>query len=222
MRNGARVLAGRHEPGDVRHVDEQVRADLAGDLAERLEVDRARVGRGPGHQHLGLELLGHVAHLVHVQALGLAVDAVVVELVVDAGEVLGVSVRQVTAVVERHREHAIAWLRQGQERAQIGLRTAVRLYVGALASEERLGALTSQVLDRVDVLATAVVTTAGVALRVLVGQRRPHRRDHLARGVVLRGDQLELLLLALDLSVDGGPYGVVRSQGRNGSGVGHR
>jgi hypothetical protein len=39
--NGVRIHAGRHEPGDVRHVDHEIGADRIGDLTEALEVEHA-------------------------------------------------------------------------------------------------------------------------------------------------------------------------------------
>ena len=36
--------AAGHEPGEVRHVDHQLGADLVGDLAEGAEIDDARIG----------------------------------------------------------------------------------------------------------------------------------------------------------------------------------
>jgi hypothetical protein len=40
------VVTGGDQPGDVRHVHQQLRARLPRDLAEHLEVDLARVGAG--------------------------------------------------------------------------------------------------------------------------------------------------------------------------------
>ena len=44
VRDGARVLAGGDEPGEVRHVDHQLGADRVGDLAEGGEVELPRIG----------------------------------------------------------------------------------------------------------------------------------------------------------------------------------
>ena len=72
----------------------------------------------------------------------------------------------------------------------------VRLDVGVLGAEERLGAVAGEVLDLVDDLAAAVVALAGNALGVLVVEPRAERLEHRDRGEVLRGDELERLLLA--------------------------
>src|SRR6185503_6630691 len=53
----------------------------------------------------------------------------------------------------------------------------------------------------VDLLAAAVVAPAGIALGILVGQHRARRLEHGARDDVRRGDQLDLLLLAVQLAL---------------------
>jgi hypothetical protein len=50
--HGARVLPGRDEAGEVRHVDEEQGADLVGDLPEAREVQVAGVGRPARDDHL--------------------------------------------------------------------------------------------------------------------------------------------------------------------------
>src|SRR5258706_2281 len=63
---------------------------------------------------------------------------------------------------------------------------------------------------------------AGIALRVLVRERRAHRGDHFQRGVVLGSDQLELAFLPRDLGVDRGPdFGVAPDGARGRSRAAH-
>ena len=81
----------------------------------------------------------------------------------------------------------------------------MRLHVGVVGAEQGLGALDGQLLGLVHVLAAAVVALAGVALGVLVGQHRALRLQHARAGVVLRGDQLDVLFLAALLGLDRGP-----------------
>ena len=50
--------AGGNQAREVRHVGEEERADLVGDRAERGEVPEARVGGGPGDDHLRPALTG--------------------------------------------------------------------------------------------------------------------------------------------------------------------
>ena len=72
------------KPGDVRHVDHKVGANLVGDLAEGSEVERPRIGAGARHDQLRLVLMGGLADVLHVDRAGLWRDAVVHEVVVLA------------------------------------------------------------------------------------------------------------------------------------------
>jgi hypothetical protein len=73
-----------------------------------------------------------------------------------------------------------------------------------LQIEQLAGAVDRQLLGLVDLLAAAVVAPAGIALGILVGQHRARRLEHGARDDVLRGDQLDLLLLAMQLALEHG------------------
>ena len=73
-----------------------------------------------------------------------------------------------------------------------------------------------ELLDLVDDLAAAVVAPAGIALGVLVRRHRPDRLEHRRPREVLRGDQLDLAPLALELGPqEAGDVGIdVREAGR--------
>src|SRR6185436_1098477 len=55
----------------------------------------------------------------------------------------------------------------------------------------------------IDVFAAAVIALARVAFGVLVGEQRALRREHGRAGVVLGGDQLDVVFLAARLLADG-------------------
>ena len=93
-------------------------------------------------------------------------------------------------------------LQQRHEHRLVGLRAGVRLHVGERAVEQLAGAVDGELLGLVDVLAAAVVAPAGIALGVFVGQHRARRLEHRARDDVLRGDQLDLLALAVQLALE--------------------
>ena len=92
---------------------------------------------------------------------------------------------------QRHRQHGVAGLQERAVDREVGARAGVRLQVGVLGAEQLLGALDADLLGDVDDLAAAVVALAGVALGVLVGQRRAERGEHRRAGEVLAGDQLQ-------------------------------
>src|SRR5438876_835881 len=75
----------------------------------------------------------------------------------------------------------------------VRLRARVRLHVGVVGAEDLLGALDRQRLAAVDVLAAAVVALPGVALGVLVRERRPHGREDRVRDDVLGRDEDDVL-----------------------------
>jgi hypothetical protein len=60
-------------------------------------------------------------------------------------------------------------------------------------------------LRHVHELAAAVITLAGIALRILVGELGTLRLHHRRAGVILRRDQLDMLFLAAGLVLDGLP-----------------
>ena len=193
---GLGCTPGGDEAGDVRHVDEEIGADLAGDLAHALEVDDARVGGGADGDQRGLEFARGFFELVVVDALVFWRDAVVGDLVEAAGEIRLVAVGEVAAVGEVHGEDLVAGLEHGEVDGGVRLRAGVRLDVGVLRAEELLGAVDGELLDDVDVFAAAIPAAAGVALGVFVGEHGALRLHHGGRGEVFRGDQLDVVALA--------------------------
>src|SRR5439155_14606856 len=87
----------------------------------------------------------------------------------------------------------------------VRLRPRVRLHVGVIAAEQLPGADDCKLLCYVDEFAAAVVALAGIALGVLVGELRPLSGEHSTARVVLRGDQLDVVLLALVFLLDRRP-----------------
>ena len=203
MPERARMHAARDQAGEVRHVDHQDGADLVGDGAEAREVDDARIGRAAGDDDARLVLARQRGHRVEVDALVLAAHAVVHGLEPLAGQVGRRAVGQVPARRQRQPEDGVAGLGQRQQHRLVGLAAGARLHVGEVAVEQLLGALDGQRLGLVDVLAAAVVAPARIALGILVGERRAGGLQHRAADDVLRGDQLDLVALAVGLARHG-------------------
>ena len=90
----------------------------------------------------------------------------------------------------------------------------MRLQVGVVGVEQRLGPLDADVLGVIDDRATAVVAPTGVALGVLVAQRGAQCGEHGRRGEVLAGDQLQARAQAVELTEDDpGDLGILSREG---------
>ena len=104
---------------------------------------------------------------------------------------------------QAHAEDGVTGLQKGEVDGAVGLRASMRLDVGVVGAEQFLGAVDGQLLDHVDVLATAVVALARIAFGVLVGEHRTLGFHHRRAGVVLRGDQLDVVFLTLGFLLHG-------------------
>ena len=146
---------------------------------------------------------GQVAHLVHVDALGLLGDPVGHDVVEAPREVHRAPGGEMPAVRQVRAQHRVPRLEQGEVDRHVGLGSRMRLHVHVLRPEELLGAGDRQVLGDVHDLAPAVVALARVALGVLVRHHRAHRLQHRLGDEVLGRDQLEVARLPLGLGPDG-------------------
>ena len=128
----------------------QQRADFVGHLAGTA---RSRSTRGyalaPAMISFGLCSRASRSQLVVVDPLVVLADAVGDDVEVLAREVERMAVRQVPAVGEVHAEDRVAGLERREEHRHVGLRARVRLHVGVLGAEERLGARDGERLDDV-------------------------------------------------------------------------
>ena len=194
--------AGRDEARDMGHVDEEQRPDAVGDRRHPLEVDDPRIRRGAGDDELGPDLASLDLERVVVDPLGVLADAVGVDLVEPAAEVQLHAVRQVAALVELHPEDPVARLEHAEVGGHVRLGARVGLDVDVLrAGKELQRPLLGERLGDVDVLAAAVVALAGQPLGVLVREPAALGLHDGGRGVVLAGDQLDLVVLAAALAL---------------------
>ena len=111
--------------------------------------------------------------------------------------------REVPALVEAEAHDGVAGRQQRGVRLHVGAGARVGLDVGVFDAEQLLGAVDGKLLGDVDELAAAVVAAAGVALGVLVGERRALRFEDTAAGVVLRRNQDDVAPLSVGLLLDG-------------------
>ena len=214
---GAGLLAGGDEAGDVGHVHHEEGAVGVGNLAELLVVPVAGVGGSAADQHGGLEEGGILLELLVVDEARLGMDAVGERLEVDRGGrdglagslLLGVGVEAVGEVAARGQVEAHdAIMRPKQRRVdgEVGRRAGVRLDVDApllrIEPVRLESARLAQSFDLIDDVVAAVVPSAGEALGVLVGQGRTEALHDGPGRKVLRSDQLEAGPLAVLLLLD--------------------
>ncbi|MNQ66474.1 hypothetical protein D3C85_809660 [compost metagenome] len=116
---------------------------------------------------------------------------------------------KVAALGQVHTHHGVAGIDQRQEDCGVGLGACMGLDVGVVAIEQRLDPFDGQALGHVHILAAAVVALARIALGILVGEHRVLDGHHQRAGIVLGGDQLDMVLLATFFAQDGfGQIGV--------------
>ena len=194
--------------------------DLGGDGGEGREVDGPRDRGAAAEDDLGPFLEGQVADLVQVDPAGVVTHPVLDGVEPLAGRGDRPAVGEVAAHGQRHAHDRVARLGEGQVDGEVGGRARVRLHVGVVHAEQRLGPVPGDRLDRVDELLALVVAAAGVALGVLVGQHAARRLEHGHRDVVLRRDQPGLLVLPAGLVLDElGDLRVIALDGRDGRDV---
>src|SRR5207248_2437570 len=140
--------------------------------------------------------------LVVVEALVALGHAVRDEVVKLSAEVDRRAVGEMAALVELHPHELVAGVEEGEVDGHVGGGPRVGLHVRVLRAEQLLAARARELLDVVDDVVAAVVALARIALGVLVGEDRTRRLEHLARGEVLRGDELQCGVLPFDLAAD--------------------
>src|SRR5262249_60636976 len=144
------------EPGEMRHVDEEVGADLIGNFAEAAEIDETGIGRSAGDDDLWAVLPGELCHLLDVDTVVIAPYAVRHGLEPAPRHVHGRAVGQVAAGGKVEPHEGVARRHQRHEGGGIGRGARVRLYVCEFTSEKPRNPFNGQVFNDVDILATAV------------------------------------------------------------------
>ena len=150
-------------------------------------------------------LPGERLHLVVVDSTALLVDAVLHGFEYLAREIRTGAMGQVTAVGQPHAQQRVTRFEQRQIRRHVGRGARVWLHIGVVGAKQGLGPFHGQSLGFVHVLAAAIVTASRITLSVLVGEHRALGLQHPWAGIVLRRDELDVILLALLLGRDRSP-----------------
>ena len=150
----------------------------------------------PHHRSLGRCFFRQCRDTVVIQPSRRLVHAVLNGLVVQPRNAHRRAVGQVAAVCQRQAHHGVAGPAEGDVHCLVGGRTGVGLHVHVFGAEQISGALGAQLFEPIDLLLSLVVALTRVPFRVLVGQHRAGGLKHRPAGVILRGDQADLLMLA--------------------------
>ena len=113
---------------------------------------------------------------------------------------------QVAALVQAHAQHRVPVLAQGLVHGEVGLGAGMGLHVGVIGAEEFLCPLNGDILHHVHALAPAVVALPRVALGVLVSEDGAGGGQDGGADDVLRGNELDVLLLPVILGADSLPH----------------
>ena len=162
------MKTGRDWAGDVSDVGKHSSAYALCDFADAFEVDDARVGRSAADEQFRFVLFSNALQFVVIDLLRLAGDAVVGNLVTDAGKVHRMTVCEMAAVRKVHTQNLIAILNRGEIDRHVCLGAAVRLNVGVIGAKDLFRAIDCRLFDDVGPLAAAVVTLLRITFRVLV------------------------------------------------------
>jgi len=176
-REGVSHLLSGNESADVSDIGHEIGTDAVSDCSEAGVFEVSGVATGATDEDVRSELGHSNFERVHVNQAGLRVDEVGPGFkVVGAGRnLLGFSlmtVGQVTTVGKRKTHQARARLEKASVHSEVGGGAGKRLHVNApffsVEAESLESTLHTEGLNLVDHLIAAIITTAGVALRILV------------------------------------------------------
>ena len=193
---------GSHETGNVSHVNKEISVCLVCDLTQAGEVNDPRVGRCTGKDHAGLAFHGKAFDLIVVDRFRFCGDTVGNDIEELAGEVHGMTVGQVSAVVQTHGKDGIAGVQQSEVNSHVCLGTGVGLHVGGFCAEEFAGALNGDLFHFVHEFATAVVAASGITFCVLVGENAALCGADGSAGEVFGSDQFDPVVLTGCFGID--------------------
>ena len=127
-------------------------------------------GTGSGRDHVRLEFHGNLFQSIVVDGFGFLGNTVVDDIVKLAGEVGLVTVGQVAAMGEIHRQDGIARFENGKVDGHVGLGTRVRLDIGVVSAEDLQDPVDGELFDHVDKFTSSVPAAARIAFSIFVGQ----------------------------------------------------
>ena len=158
------------QAGHVGDIGEQKGADLIGDAAISRPISGIGVTAEAANNQARFALSRELAYLVVIKALGLGVDGVACDIVIDAAAVHRAAMRQVAAHDQVHAHDGVAGIEQRAVYGVVGRRARERLYVDVevvraqpIRGEQLGSAAARQRFQNVGVLGSFVVALVGIA-----------------------------------------------------------
>src|SRR5579864_5193084 len=105
------------------------------------------------------------------------------------------SMREMAAHAEIESQNFVAGLKHRETNRSIGLRTAMRLHIGIFTIKNLFKSVDGELFGLVHDFTSSIITTAGIALRVLVGHDISHGLHHLQGGKIFRRNQFNTMPL---------------------------
>ena len=172
----------RDKPGEVRHVDHEIRIHRISDLPELFEIDRARIRREPRDDEAGPFAAGEAPDRIIVEHLRLFVDAVANGGPKLSGRAYRVPVREMPAHRELHTHDLFPRRNKPEIHGEIRRRTGIRLDVHVPVLRRELKkfqcALFTQHFDLIDELVAAIIPRPRISFRIFIGERGTERMQN--------------------------------------------
>ena len=161
---------------------------LIGDLSKLRKIYNARIGRGPGQNHLRFILPGQFFHFGIIYSFIFFAYAVRNNLEIFSRKITGVAVRKMAAAGQIHSQNFIPWFQHGKIYCHIGLGSRMRLDIYMFGSKEFLCPFHCQFLYFIYIFATVIPAFSGVALGVFIGHYRTLSLQHCRMSKILAGN----------------------------------
>ena len=197
------MKSGRHQTGDMGHINHDHGAHVIGNRAEPGKIDDARIGTGADNYHLRLMLAGKVLNFVVIDGFRFLRNTIKHHVEQFAGEVGRTAVGQVAPMGKVHAEDGVPRLQRRKVDGHVRLGTGVGLNVNMVGAKQLLGAFNGKILHHIDLTASTIVAFSRVPFRILVGHDRPLGLQHCLGNKILRCDEFQIIFLPLGLQADG-------------------
>ncbi len=189
-----------HKTADMSHIAHEQGSALVSNGPHASEIPVSGIRTSTGDDHLRPEIQSLLLQLIVINESSLVIHLVRQALEEDrsggnllaAGGVVTMSEMTTRRQIQSH--DTIMRLQQRSVNREVGWRSGIRLHVnapfGSIQTKRLERSFLAQILDLVDELVPAVVTSAWKTFRVLISERTSQSFDHCLRREILGSDKL--------------------------------